>query len=198
MNPSDFRPVPGGSLIWSHTDEVQSLLPSEIAADIERDRKVKRDFSLPLNRLFGMPPLLPIQSQIFATQWRLRRALYGPLYDKAIDSLELRDATVREVVQTGQRMMDLLGTMKRVAAQTDSPFVAYFEPMQIRDDGTGPFADYKRALADALARAGVPALDFTHLLPEDPSYFVDYLHLTPRGNRRIAQELAAALKDMVR
>jgi hypothetical protein len=198
MNPSNFRSLPGGPLIWSHPDEVRSLLPPEIAAIIERDRAVKQDFSLPLNRLFGKPPPLSAQTHIFTWQWELRLAVYGPLYDKAIDSLGLRDATVREVLQSGQPMMDLLGTMKRLAAKTDSPFVAYFEPMQMPSDGNGPFAEYKKALRDALARAGVPALDYSHLLPENPNYFVDYLHLTPRGNQRVAQELATTLKDIVR
>lgn len=192
MNPSDFRTDPGSPLIWSHSQEVRTLLPENIARSVERDRWNKRDLSVPVTQLFGKPPLTSVQTSIFTWQWKLRRWTYGPLYDKAIDSLERRDGTVEAVADSDGQMMDLVACMKALAAQTHGELIAYLEPMQVPDGPGTAFDRYKNTLTSKLSATHVRFLDFGHLLPNTAEYFVDYIHLTPEGNKRVAEELAKA------
>lgn len=84
-----------------------------------------------------------------------------------------------------------LNAIIEICQKNNIEIMIYLEPQialkQIND--TTEYKNFIKKMEANLATYGLSLLDYTHLLPETPEYFIDYIHLKPKGYQLVSKQI---------
>lgn len=99
------------------------------------------------------------------------------------------NADLTEEQRMSENVAELVRLQRDVAGKTR--LWAVMSPVLPGSPGDGP----RTEIETALRTAGVPYIDLGDVLPPQPAFYVDGVHFSEEGHRRVGMALAAALND---
>ena len=196
VTPDLFPPDDWGSpIVNEHMDILSPLLPREVLSDLkQRENQQRNDVITNLNTKLGLSRLTTYHLDYFTWLRTRRNRLYGKIFQNVAD--KLRDVQLADSLAPLETSIQILLTAVERMKGRGSRVVAYFSPLTHEDQvyGRGKYIQFRKEMSQILSKHGVEMLDLSTLMPESNSFFLDYIHLRPRGNRMVAEALITTLK----
>lgn len=197
VNPDNFPSAPGSPVIWYHRQMIEGVFSKSLLELIDKERIKRADFSTPLTLLLLQISKTSISTPILVFRNHLRYQIFGPLLEKSL--FRLNANYLSEALLSDNLAVQALNNFHQLCKKNGTPLILYFEPILHSEVAFGPgnYKKFREIISYKLNEFGIPYFDYTYLLPQDHRFFIDYIHLTPKGNQRVAQQLASDLKGLV-
>ncbi len=188
FNPGNFRSLYGNYSL-KNSRALLPFLPSEVRKALED--QAKRMINGPLDDLLGILNLpSPLLLKTATALYHLRLKLFGPQFNK--NFFQLRSSAVYDFKSMAMQL-DLL---MKLSESMGSTLSFYFEPINFIDnEDKEKYRELAHQTKNYLKKRGYHFKDYSEFFRKDPEYFLDFVHLTPKGNSLLANELFKELEN---
>ena len=187
LSPDMFNPGHMGVSASANLTRIKEDLPLEAYARLRNERRKKQYSALWTNYLQSEAPPMDILLIVKSFFYNLKINFWGETMSKNIagnNSLSLnRFAKEKNVFVNVE-------AITKICQKNNIKLIAYLEPIYSANMfyQKENFTNYLTIVKTFLKDRNVEVFDYTNLLPASPDYFVDIIHLKPKGYERLAKE----------
>lgn len=189
INPGSFPLLPSNRLIWDNREFSKKFLSKKLIAAIDHNRLKKADFKYYIDK--NRPKSIPSDLLLSYKTWlyELRFNLFGPIFSHLL--FGATGQSLDHVLNPKNELVALLGRIKSHFDEKRVRLIIYLEPITFPQKvyGSDSFNNYLSLMKKTLEAQSIEFYDYTNLLPNTNVYFSDFIHLTPEGNKTVANQL---------
>lgn len=190
VSPDDFPLDEFDSpIILQYRGFLHGLVPETVETELERVAQYKKPYLEIANSFLGFSTPTPLHLAVYSWLEEMRLKIYGRLYAQATHYCP--EGKINEALAPENITLPLIGTLRDLAEKQGAKFFVFLNPLLT--ESKRAHDEFRTRMTAILDEKKIKYADFSELLPESHDYFLDFIHLTPEGNKKLAESIFRVL-----